>query len=328
MKRIQTFQWIFVCVAGMILTGCGGVEDGSIMGPGRASKVAVTPQGSARAGVSVLLWNHADGRLVADAEVSFARSVSGRNTNYQWTATTDADGIAQLDLVAPPETPNRNRGMSGYYIARATDPVTGEVLGTWASIPLNGGKEHIISLPIGGPITISSGQGPLDQTGMGRWSWAGPISGIPGSLEAVNSAVIQRNTNGDAWGLIVGYEVLRDVNPFLGQPAPGLELNFPQEASFPCWRTTGEGDSFQFKWGITKSPDAPFFVGLQSIGRVTYPGDGTEPRFAFIGANLVAPGEFDRLSCEDDFAPLIEDAIDAGTAIDYEFDGTFRIIRH
>ena len=42
-------------------------------------------------------------------------------------------------------------GASGYYRARAVDEFTGAVLGTWGSIPISGGKENSIILPIGKP---------------------------------------------------------------------------------------------------------------------------------------------------------------------------------
>ena len=42
-------------------------------------------------------------------------------------------------------------GASGYYRARAVDEFTGEVLGTWGSIPISGGKENTVTLPIGKP---------------------------------------------------------------------------------------------------------------------------------------------------------------------------------
>ena len=196
MKPIPSFRdtYIYpltlVFVAAAALTGCGNDRGGvPLVGPEgeettsgiRLSKVAV-PQEKARAGVSVLVLNFADGRPVAGAEVAFSRSISGRALNYRWTATADADGIAQLDLVAPPETPAGRMGASGYYIAKATDPETGEVLGTWGSLTINGGKEHVISLPIGGQSTVVSGSGPLDYTGLGLQVWSGPISGLPGSL--------------------------------------------------------------------------------------------------------------------------------------------------
>ena len=136
------------------------------------------------------------------------------------------------------------------------------------------------------------------------------------------------NIDGEAWGFTVGYQNLLDVNPGTGESAPGLVLTFPGESDFTCWNPTGEGDSFQFKFGFTKSPAAPFFIGLQSIGRVTDPRDGGEQRIVYVGANLVAPGEFENLSCGDDFSPTIDGAVTDGKAIEYEFGGSFRIVRH
>jgi len=330
MKSIRAFHWAFAFLTGFILTGCGGnsAERTSITGPVPAGKLAATPEQKVRAGVSVLVWNYADGRPAAGAEVTFSRSISRRVLNYQWTATADADGIAQLDLVAPPETPAGRRGASGYYSAKATDPVTGEVLGTWNSLPINGGKEHVISLPLGGPVTISSGSGPLAVTGIGRFNWTGPIAGLPGTLVSAAPTVLQRNTEGEAWGLFVGYLALKDVNPGTGEEVPGLEITIPFVAKYLCWDLTGEGDSFQFKWEIDKSPALLSIVGTQSVGRILDPGDGVQARVAYVGAASPAIAEFGDLGCGDDFSPPIQAAVDAGTAIEYNFGGTFRIIHH
>ena len=87
------------------------------------------------------------GTPVEGAEVAFARSISGRAPDYLWSGTTGADGKATIEITA--DAPQFWRtGASGYYQARATD-TAGDVLGTWTSIPINGGRGNIFSLPIG-----------------------------------------------------------------------------------------------------------------------------------------------------------------------------------
>ncbi len=331
-KYIYSLTLVFVAAAA--LAGCGNNRGGApLAGPEgeettsgtRLAKVAV-PQEKARAGVSVLVLDFADGRPVAGAEVAFSRSISGQRADYRWTETTDADGIAQLEVTA--DSPQSwGTGASGYYIAKVTDPETGEILGTWSSLPIHGGKEHVISLPIGAQSTVVSGSGSLDYTGLGLQAWSGPISGLPGSLESHFVVVIHRNINGEVWGLVTGYQDLKDVNPRTRELVPGLVLTFPVVGKYLCWELTGEGDSFQYKWEITKFPIAAL-VGVQSIGRVLDPGGAEQEQIAYVGAASVAEGEFESLECGDDFLPLIAGAVDAGTAIEYNLGGTFRIVRN
>ena len=96
---------------------------------------------------------HSDGTPAAGSTVAFSRSISGRSPNYQWVGTTDADGQAQIHIAADAVQFWRS-GASGYYLARATDPASGKVLGEWGSIPIDGGRENHFTLPIGGPIQI------------------------------------------------------------------------------------------------------------------------------------------------------------------------------
>jgi hypothetical protein len=94
-----------------------------------------------------------DGLPVSGIELAFSRSTSGRKPAYDWTGTTGANG--QVKIVADGRIYWRT-GASGYYMARATD-ASGEVIGNWGSIPINGGKEIDLSLPIGGPALVTSG---------------------------------------------------------------------------------------------------------------------------------------------------------------------------
>lgn len=57
-----------------------------------------------------------------------------------------------------PPAPRRSRlfrirevpsGVSGTYVARVVDPVSGEVVGRWGSIPIRGGGEVTLFLPVG-----------------------------------------------------------------------------------------------------------------------------------------------------------------------------------
>ena len=64
---------------------------------------------------------------------------------------TDSNGRVTFEIVADGILP-----VSGYYAVKATDPVSGEVVGTWHSIPINGGKVSDVSLPIGGQAEVNA----------------------------------------------------------------------------------------------------------------------------------------------------------------------------
>ena len=66
-------------------------------------------------------------RYVGDAveglDVAFSRAVSGRPSDYAWSAVTDAAGLLSLTI-------SSENGVSGYYRARATN-ADGKTLGQW-----------------------------------------------------------------------------------------------------------------------------------------------------------------------------------------------------
>lgn len=82
---------------------------------------------------------------VSGVTVEFARSVSGRAADYEWSGTTDADGQARVEIAG--------ERVSGYYQARAMRD--GHPLGTWSSIPVNDGYEVTVDLPVGGTARVT-----------------------------------------------------------------------------------------------------------------------------------------------------------------------------
>ena len=75
--------------------------------------------------------------------VAFARSVSGRAADFKWSGTTDAQGLARVEVEG-----------TGYFRARAM--MDGSVLGSWSSIPINGGYDVMLALPIGESARVTS----------------------------------------------------------------------------------------------------------------------------------------------------------------------------
>ena len=79
---------------------------------------------------------------VSGVTLAFARSVSGRAADYKWSGATEAQGRARVEVEG-----------TGYYRARAM--MDGSVLGSWSSIPINGGYDVMLDLPIGGSARVT-----------------------------------------------------------------------------------------------------------------------------------------------------------------------------
>ena len=93
----------------------------------------------------VLVTVRQDEAPVSGATVELSRSVSGRAASYEWSGTTDARGRARVSIGSD--------NVSGYYRARARR--NGSLLGSWSSIPINGGYELMIDLPVGGKARVT-----------------------------------------------------------------------------------------------------------------------------------------------------------------------------
>ena len=166
MKSRVLFRWATLFVLG-VLVGCGGEggmqlagpsEDPAVSRPGLA-KMAVGAPSVHRADLTVTVTLE-DGTPAAGLEVAFSRSISGRSSEYLWTGTADADGQAQIVITA--DAPQFWRsGATGYYLAKASDAASGEVMGNWSSIPISGGEENVIALPIGGQARVQPVAPPL-----------------------------------------------------------------------------------------------------------------------------------------------------------------------
>jgi len=92
-----------------------------------------------------------NGQPVPLAHIEFSRSISGRTLVYASEGGTLHDGTAQVAIVR-----DGYASASGYYVARATDANTHELLGTWGSIPINEGRITELELPIGEQVQAAS----------------------------------------------------------------------------------------------------------------------------------------------------------------------------
>lgn len=324
MKSSRLSNGLFVAIVGMVFTACGGdVQDRSATGPvvqdgHEALTKQAAPQGKARAGVYLIVWDLATGRPFADAEVAISRSVAGRARNNAWTVTTDADGLAKLDIVAPPETPNGNRGASGYYTATATD-ASGDELGEWTSIPINGGKENIVSLPTGGSATVRAGAGPLAWLGEGGFGWSGDLNGLPGSADAYTWGFIMGNTTGDVWGLYSLDLIYSDVDLFTGASTPGSTFALPIEGATDCVQGVQGNWWAAHRSTFTKAPTLPFIVGGTGLNTI----DESVSPAAFNTASSAAAAGTD---CSDDLGAYLDGLDSSQLEGDFTLDpGTWTI---
>ncbi len=148
-----------------------------------------------------------DGEPVNGATVELSRAVAGRKADYQWSGTTDDEGQARVEIASSNAT--------GYYQARASQDEG--MIGSWSSIPINGGYRVMLDLPIGGKarVTDSSVLGPEVTVGEGE---AVQIRSLLAHTNAQSLGLESRHgveLAAEDFGSIHGYEVA------LGEPVDG-----------------------------------------------------------------------------------------------------------
>lgn len=99
------------------------------------------------------MWNNRIRKITkptpsSGLRLELARSSAGRANNYTWAGTVGADGQVEIQVEVNAQQ-FLYRGATGYYSARLVDPSTGDVVAQWHSIPLNGGTEITLELPVG-----------------------------------------------------------------------------------------------------------------------------------------------------------------------------------
>ncbi|GEM_PF-2599418 len=162
LKQTLRRMGVFAVVTGMGVTGCsdprGGVSavgpEGGPSGPLRLDKVAVQQEVS-QGRVVIVATVTRNAAPVAGVQVGFSRAISGRVPDYRWTGLTDANGRAEVGIAEEVQD-FRRIGVNGLYRVRATNPATGEVVGMWSSVPINGGQKIELDLPVGRLCSILS----------------------------------------------------------------------------------------------------------------------------------------------------------------------------
>jgi Leucine-rich repeat (LRR) protein len=156
MRALSLTFWIAVFAVGT-WTGCGSEPPVAPDAEQTLSARLTRPAGKGPpvyrtvAATTVTL----DDTPVEGLEVALSRSISGRSADYRWKEITDANGRAAIEIVADPSGQFWRAGVAGYYIARATDLKSGEVVAKWGNIPIRAKKDIFLFLPIGGPASVS-----------------------------------------------------------------------------------------------------------------------------------------------------------------------------
>lgn len=115
-----------------IAPSASGVEEQTDQSLGKLATGGVTTR------AIVLATVKQDGVPLGGVTVALSRSVSGRTPDVTFSDTTDANGRVRADV---------HLAAGGYYSARATR--AGSPLGSWFSIPINGGQKVTVELPVG-----------------------------------------------------------------------------------------------------------------------------------------------------------------------------------
>ncbi|MBT3604626.1 MAG: hypothetical protein HOE48_05345 [Candidatus Latescibacteria bacterium] len=222
--------------AGLVITGCGrenmlqsGMQDDPMTLSKPASKLA-----NPRSVVVATLTQ--DGSPVSGATVALSRSVSGRASDYRWSGTTRASGAVNIEVLS-------DRGnASGYYQVRATD-ASGNMIGHWGSVPINGGYEQNVTLNVGGSAQVSMGASIVPKT-----VFTVRVENVSTAFPYIASGAFNTPEGADAPGPLLP----NNAYVFSFDAAPGARLSFatmfvqsndlfyaPDETGIALWDANG-----------------------------------------------------------------------------------------
>ncbi len=202
------------------------------------------------------------GDAVEGLDVDFSRAIAGRQSEYAWSAVTDAAGLFTLTI-------SGENDVTGYYRARATN-ADGEVVARWSSIPLNEGRRQVLELTLGGGARVVRVR---ELTTAEPVAAAKPVfeaetvpeaSGLsPNSPNPFNSATVitYRISSAGPVKLVI-YNVL-------GQPVRTL-----------VDESRGAG-SYQVRWDAKDDGGATLSTGVY-IAHLSYPGGAQNQRLLYL----------------------------------------------
>ena len=235
-------------MAAGVISGCGGDRVTTSMAP-EADPLAEGVNPAARQGHAgqplgklaidgnmtqavVVATVRQGGAALSGVTVELSRSVSGLATDYAWSGATDANGEARVVI--------GGGNVSGYYRVRATQD--GVVLDSWSSIPVNGGYEVTVELPVGGKARVT-GSSPLPSI-IGSWGYVGTDMVETISENLVN-AILEQGLVDSATAVFIVKEFTGDLESSLRDsvwsPIRRLDADgtFEGQDSTGAWSDTG-----------------------------------------------------------------------------------------
>ena len=231
-------------IAAAVISGCGGDRVTTFMAPEpdplsgggdtatrqlRAGqplgKLAVGGTKSQAVLVAAVLK---DGAPMSGVTVELSRSISGRPPSFAWSGTTDAQGEARIEIVSG--------NVNGYYRARVIQD--GSVLGSWSSIPVNGGYQVAAELPVGGKARVI-GSSPLSTPAfVGSWAYVGTdmVETISRNLIA---AILQEGVVDSATAALIVSEFTVDLETSLRDSVLSPIRRFHSDGTFEDQDSSG-----------------------------------------------------------------------------------------
>ena len=124
--------------------------------------------------------------------------------------------------------------MSGYYQARAMQD--GSLLGSWSSIPINGGYESMVDLPVGGKARVTGSSVLTLQSVVGSWVYVGTDM-IQTISENLLNALVAEGVD-SATAVFIIQEVVGDAEASIGDEWSSIR-RFNEDGSFEDQDSTG-----------------------------------------------------------------------------------------
>ena len=236
---------VFVlAVAAGLISGCGGdrvttsmvpeadppAGDGPIHAGQRHSGQSLgklAANGSmTQAAVVAMVWR--DGAPISGVTVEFSRSVSGIPADFMWSGLTDAQGEARIEIGSD--------NVNGYYRARAIQE--GAVLGSWSSIPINGGYVVTVELPVGGKARVTGSALLSSSDIVGAWGYVGTdmVETISRNLVA---AILEQGVVDSATAAFIVQEFTSDLETSLRDSVWSPIRRFHANGTFADQDSTG-----------------------------------------------------------------------------------------
>ncbi len=137
---------VAVALAAGLMWSCGGerVTTSQVANEQVGQPLAKLAAAGHMAQAVVMATLRQDDAPVSGAMIELSRSIAGQAPDYAWSGTTNDNGQARVEITS--------QSVTGYYQARAIKD--GNTIGSWSSIPINGGYEVMLDLPIGGRAQV------------------------------------------------------------------------------------------------------------------------------------------------------------------------------